>query len=219
MDSSTHVQTLATNCFHGQAAVIWTTELTAGVRTYGASPARAFLPRRTYPIAVLALDGTVIRITDDELPDSNWMASELSTLRLRHKDAARTLGPDSISSLIAKGDLVAIDASGSSDTDTISAWATHLVARGVEVVLFNTHVVPFDGRAYIVGGGGTNFAAVVEHVEARPHRPEHVFVLTDGFGPHVTPAHQGDWTWLLLPGGDSWMSERKYPMRVVHVTT
>ncbi|ACU38104.1 vWA domain-containing protein [Actinosynnema mirum] len=116
--------------------------------------------------------------------------------------------------------VIALDASGSL-VDGAVAWMADLVGRidGARVrwLSFDTVVMPFAPGQAVRGGGGTDFQAVVDHVEGRSavdgaasggagfdEVVDAVIVLTDGFAPPVTPAEPDKWIWLITPDGDDW---------------
>lgn len=129
---------------------------------------------------------------------------------LGHDPTLARVGPRREVSLV-----VALDVSGSL-VDGVVAWMAELVGRieGARVrwLAFDTAVVPFTPGQVIRGGGGTDFRAVVDHVEGRSTVDgegfdgpvDAVIVLTDGFAPRVTPAEPDKWIWLITPGGDDW---------------
>jgi hypothetical protein len=119
--------------------------------------------------------------------------------------------------------VIAYDTSGSMPSSVVE-WMTDLVG-GIDGVrahwlAFDGVVMPFRPGEPVLGGGGTSFQAVVDHVEGRStvdgayfeERPDAVIVLTDGFAPHVTPAEPDKWIWLITEGGDDWPDHHTPPM-------
>ena len=80
--------------------------------------------------------------------------------------------------------------------DTEVAWHT-----------FDHEVHPFEPGQPLVGGGGTDFHAVVEHASSLDPAPDAVLVLTDGLAPPVRPPTPDRWIWLVLEDGDPWPAE------------
>ena len=85
---------------------------------------------------------------------------------------------------------VYLDASGS-----VPDWVVDQVAATVGPIpdtevawhTFDHEVHPFEPGQPLVGGGGTDFHAVVEHAGALDPSPDAVLVLTDGLAPPVRP--------------------------------
>ncbi|MDX8141786.1 hypothetical protein SK854_06680 [Lentzea sp. BCCO 10_0061] len=119
--------------------------------------------------------------------------------------------------------VIAYDTSGSMPSSVVK-WMTDLVGGidGVQAhwLAFDGVVMPFRPGEPVLGGGGTSFQAVVDHVEGRSavagrhfeERPDAVIMLTDGFAPHVTPAEPDKWIWLITEGGDDWPDHHTPPM-------
>lgn len=119
--------------------------------------------------------------------------------------------------------VIAYDTSGSMPASVVD-WMTELVGGidGVQAhwLAFDGVVLPFRPGEPVLGGGGTSFQAVVDHVEGRStvegkpfeERPDAVVVLTDGYAPHVTPAEPDKWIWLITEGGDDWPDAHTPPM-------
>lgn len=182
----------------GRAAVVWATDPERGERNFGVVRAGGFLPRNTYPIAVMDADGNITRITRDPLPKAQ-LASYLTVLQ-RPATVPTTEAVNA-----GPGDLVAIDSSGSTDPAFVGQWAEYFTALGAEVVLFDQQVHRYTGD--IVGGGNTDPRALVAYVDNHPVPPRRVFVLTDGWMPPATPADPARWTWALPVDGKDWMTE------------
>ena len=57
----------------------------------------------------------------------------------------------------------------------------------------------------IYGGGGTSFsileAEIQKELQKGGHYPEAVFVITDGYGDQIKPAHPNKWYWFITAGG------------------
>ncbi|MFD4638195.1 hypothetical protein ACFWN2_12825 [Lentzea sp. NPDC058436] len=119
--------------------------------------------------------------------------------------------------------VIAYDTSGSMPAGVVE-WMTDLVGGidGVQAhwLAFDGVVMPFRPGEPVLGGGGTSFQAVVDHVEGRSavdgqlfeERPDAVIMLTDGLAPHVTPAEPDKWIWLITEGGDDWPDHHTPPM-------
>lgn len=69
------------------------------------------------------------------------------------------------------------------------------------VLRFDTDHPPTHESLEFIGGGGTSFSPVFEHLEREPEPWDVLVYLTDGFGdaPHSPPAVPT--LWLLVPGG------------------
>lgn len=113
---------------------------------------------------------------------------------------------------------VFIDSSGSMPSDLIERVST-LVGKldGVTVDWhwFDASVGPFVPGGEILGGGGTSFQAIEDHLCGKDgaytagkgccrRYPDFVVVLTDGYAPEVQPSRPSRWVWLVTPGGDMW---------------
>ncbi|WP_330275485.1 hypothetical protein OG205_07375 [Lentzea sp. NBC_00516] len=119
--------------------------------------------------------------------------------------------------------VIAYDTSGSMPSSVVE-WMTDLVG-GIDGVrahwlAFDGVVMPFRPGEPVLGGGGTSFQAVVDHVEGRSmvngehfeEQPDAVIMLTDGHAPPVTPAEPDKWIWLITEGGDDWPDHHTPPM-------
>lgn len=107
-------------------------------------------------------------------------------------------------------------------TDTSGSMSNHVIERFQKIQAeipgatgkyywFDAEVQDADGAgeggSRILGGGGTSFQCIVEHVEALDEEPDAVIVITDGYAPHVKPRNGDDWVWIIVPGGDAWPSD------------
>lgn len=118
-----------------------------------------------------------------------------------------------------KSGAVFIDSSGSMPQEIIDKVAG-LVGKveGVDIDWhwFDARVGPFVPGGEILGGGGTSFQAIEDHVAGHSRAatsgrktccrryPDFVLVLTDGYAPEVTPSRPRRWVWLIIPQGDYW---------------
>lgn len=127
--------------------------------------------------------------------------------------------------------LVAIDTSGSMYSHVIE-WLTKLVGHtdGVEFrwVSFDGVVMPFQPGEPVLGGGGTNFANVMDYAEGRTSvnghtldiHPDAVLMVTDGGAPAIRPAEPDKWIWLITENGDDgWIRAQADPMASYRITT
>lgn len=127
---------------------------------------------------------------------------------------------------------IAVDASGSMPPAVID-WLASLVGQldGVEAhwLSFDAAVAPFDPGGALVGGGGTSFQAVADHLEGRVPSPatgekfeeqlDAVIMVTDGYAPHITPQEPDKWIWLVTEGGDDWPDHHSPQMACHRVRT
>lgn len=104
--------------------------------------------------------------------------------------------------------ILAVDSSGGMNPRA-NMWM-HAVAalpNCREVIAFDDQVREVDPKDELVGAGGTDFRAVQDYVESYP-RDINVLVLTDGYGPRITPTHPDRWTWAIMaPEGSLWPAE------------
>ena len=102
---------------------------------------------------------------------------------------------------------VYVDASGSMHPDVLRQIAD-LIGDDDEMEIewhsFDGVVMPFEPGQPILGGGGTSFQIIEEHVYDKEDDQDFVLVITDGYAPHITPRDPGIWVWLIVPGGDPW---------------
>lgn len=98
-----------------------------------------------------------------------------------------------------------MDISGSCINDKDYIYA---IMRQIPHEFFVTKVFTFDtrvttpkkldnGRYEIIGGGGTCFRCINNHVNEQEIKPDIVFVITDGEGTSVSPDEPEKWTWIL----------------------
>jgi predicted metal-dependent peptidase len=74
----------------------------------------------------------------------------------------------------------------------------------IQAVAFDTRCYEFDLKTEEpVPGGGTSFYILEQYLQRMTHYPKAVFVLTDGYGDHVTPQFPKRWVWLLYGGGSN----------------
>ena len=118
---------------------------------------------------------------------------------------------------------VFIDTSGSVPDAVVAAVADtvgEVAETSIDWHTFDTEVHPFAPGEPLVGGGGTDFAVIVDHLAAvygtdTDNFPDAVVVVTDGHASPIAPPHAGRWIWLIVNDGDPW--PRTHGMRTVTV--
>ena len=127
--------------------------------------------------------------------------------------------------------LIALDTSGSMP-QTVVEYLTQLVGYtdGVEAlwVSFDGIVTLFVPGERVVGGGGTNFANVMDYAEGRleinghklDDEPDAIIMLTDGEADPIRPENPERWIWLITEHGRAdWIEKQPQPMDSHRITT
>jgi len=116
---------------------------------------------------------------------------------------------------------VYVDASGSMHPDVLRQVAD-LIGDDDEMEIewhsFDGVVMPFEPGQPILGGGGTSFQIIEEHVAEKEEDQDFVLVITDGYAPHITPRDPNIWVWLIVPDGDPWPAEAGMSCRQIDLT-
>ena len=76
----------------------------------------------------------------------------------------------------------------------------------VELYSFDTKVHPVkkeNGKNILLGGGGTSFTCVKNHVESFKQKVDIVIVLTDGYASPIEVKNKNIWNWLISEDGCS----------------
>lgn len=182
--------------------------------------------RKTHPIAVMAHDGQVTRLTHDPLPDPDDLDRFLAVLRHRlHRENTPVLDAETAARSAQSGTVLAVDVSGSEDPDRCTRWARAFQGHGHAVLLFGERVTPAATGPDVLAGSGAGASGdarvLQRHIDAMDPHPTAVVVLTDGCLPRSTPAHPDLWTWALTPmNGRSNMdmdTDKLPPMLVIDV--
>ena len=131
-------------------------------------------------------------------------------------------GPPRVSSIgeeTYKKGVIAVDTSGSMDHRVLEYIAELLgEEENLEftVLAFDGVVWPFTLGEPLLGGGGTNFGIIEEHIlKEYDQYPDFVIVCTDGYAPAITPSQPDRWVWLITEGGDPWPERHDVPMDTV----
>lgn len=117
---------------------------------------------------------------------------------------------------------VFVDASGSMHPAVLAKIANligDIEDIDVEWHSFDGEIWPFQVGDAFVGGGGTSFQIIEDHVQsggivANTNTPcceeelDFVLVITDGYAPEIVPSEANKWIWLIVPGGTTWPGDR-----------
>jgi hypothetical protein len=110
-----------------------------------------------------------------------------------------------------------IDVSGSVPQHVVDRIAA-LVQEHEDLIIhwhaFDAKVAPFEAGESLIGGGGTSFTCIEEHVKRQnefgddgdccEEDLDFVMVVTDGYAPHIMPEDHEKWIWVILQGTDTW---------------
>jgi len=130
--------------------------------------------------------------------------------RITHEDRISPIAPES-----KKCGYVFIDASGSMSNEfieKISALVGNVDNIDIQWRSFDGEVNKFAPGEPLIGGGGTSFQIIEDHVNTEDQEYDFVLVITDGYAPHIMPENTinggpDKWIWLITPGGDTWPQE------------
>jgi len=127
--------------------------------------------------------------------------------RITHEDRISPIAPES-----RKRGYVFIDASGSMSNEfieKISALVGSVDNIDIQWRSFDGVVSKFAPGEPLIGGGGTSFQIIEDHINTEDEEYDFVLVITDGYAPHIMPENTinggpDKWIWLITPGGDTW---------------
>lgn len=100
-----------------------------------------------------------------------------------------------------------LDTSGSipdAVVDAVASMVGEISGTDVDWHTFDHDVHAFTPGDQLLGGGGTDFAVIVDDLLEEPDFPDAVLVLTDGYAPPIDPPHPERWIWLIVADGDGW---------------
>lgn len=112
---------------------------------------------------------------------------------------------------------VFLDASGSITPELVKRFTALMGSvAGARIRWFS-----FDAKVYdlgvsegpvtdvteIQGGGGTDFAPLMDKVAELEDEPDAIIVLTDGYAQPIRPVNAERWIWLITPGGSTWSAD------------
>ena len=95
--------------------------------------------------------------------------------------------------------ILAVDVSGGTNSSRMTGWMRSAASAHNcrQVITFDLQAREHDPKDELTAHGGTDFRPVQEYVESYPDDIQ-VLVLTDGYGPRITPAHPERWTWAII---------------------
>lgn len=127
---------------------------------------------------------------------------------------------------------VFVDASGSMQQEVLDKVASligELDNIEIEWHSFDGEVWPFSSGEPFVGGGGTSFQIIDDHLQEGGLRKgssdpcceddqDFVLVITDGYAPEINPRDPDRWIWLIVPGGSPWPQDRGMSCRSIDLS-
>jgi hypothetical protein len=187
------------------AAVIYCDETKSN---FGYRLAGRFLPKGTFPIGVVNSGGFITKTMPVEIPEA--------ILETAVRELQRPEPTNLDNTLFLPGDILAIDVSGSREGNW-GEFIKRVERTGATVVVFADRVVPASQLTEL-NASSTRFEPLEEYVNSLSEEPLRVFVLTDGWAPHIHPKNSHKWVWLIVPEGDDWPAfSKKNAMTVIHV--
>lgn len=211
---------MSTNTVPTHTRVLYKVE---GSDTVGVRRPGQFLPRRSWPIAVVASDGSVTRVTSDPLPSRSALAEMVKELQVEVQEAelSHVVDLDEVLESLPRGSVVLVSSSlscgGEAWFDFFTAWSKKM-DLDLSVVAFDEAVTTSPSWTSEVVSHRVA-QSYVENLEVHPPR---VVVVTDGYAGRIVPSSPEAWVWLVTRDhrdglGCSWMEEGRYLMDHVDV--
>jgi hypothetical protein len=169
-----------------------------------------YLPKRTWPIAAAGVDGSLMRLTDDEF-DYGMLEESLEELDASLMvEGAECTFAEAMNDLGEAGKIaIFLDTTmmHQPENQRIAAEviAYSLGRRQIEVLYFGSkkfspELTPFCNH------GAADADAVSAYVDSLAEAPSRVVLVTDGFGNFAQPENEERWFWAQLPGARAWMN-------------